>query len=273
MKPSRLFRRGSVLGLALVVAPTMFPVPALAGAGERAIRTVVSAARQVRLTPEQRAEIRAVLTAHRGDLERIAVAQATARAALRDAIHQPELNERAVRVAAAAVAPTVAALSVERAEIYSEVAAVLSDEQRATVRNAAATVEGLVLRQATRTMDPEALLSRMNLTDAQKQEIAAILEAHRPELEALVTQYRDARNVLRGAIQQPTVDSTAVTSAAAEVSRLETEIAVERAEIFSEVSAVLTPEQRAELAARAEAARERIVGLLESLLQLLQQLV
>jgi Spy/CpxP family protein refolding chaperone len=103
------------------------------------------------------------------------------------------------------------------------------------------------------------LVSRVDLTPAQRTEIRAILGAHRDQVATLVDRERAARAALRESIQQSQVDDAAVRSASAKVAVVDADLAIERASIFAEVSAVLTPEQRVR-------AREGIEELHESLL-------
>jgi Spy/CpxP family protein refolding chaperone len=103
------------------------------------------------------------------------------------------------------------------------------------------------------------LASRVDLTPPQRTEIRAILASHRDQVATLVDRERDARVALRHAIQQPQVDDAAVRSASAQVAVVDADLAVERARIYAEVSAVLTPEQR-------DRAHEAIEELHESLL-------
>jgi Spy/CpxP family protein refolding chaperone len=91
------------------------------------------------------------------------------------------------------------------------------------------------------------LLDRLDLSEAQRAEIRAVLAAHRPSLEALVARELEARAALREAIHQSVVDEAAVREASAAVAVVDADFAVERARIASEIAAVLTPEQRERL--------------------------
>lgn len=89
------------------------------------------------------------------------------------------------------------------------------------------------------------LASRVDLTPEQRGQVRSIFAARRAEIVAIVDRERTSRTALRQAIQRPQVDSAAVRAASAEVAAVDAELAVERARIYTEVAAVLTPDQMA----------------------------
>lgn len=86
-------------------------------------------------------------------------------------------------------------------------------------------------------------LIQLNLTDAQKQAIAAILKKYKPTVKQGAVQVLDARKNLFEAIHGNVFDEGAVRNASKNMASAEEELAVLRAKIVSEVRAVLTPEQ------------------------------
>lgn len=117
------------------------------------------------------------------------------------------------------------------------------------------------------------LVKSLDLTDQQKDEIKAILKSHQTTVAALLTGEKAARENLRSAIQQPTVNQTAVRQASTVVARLDADLAVERARIYSEIYAVLTPTQRADLAAGIKDLQESVHDAVESIVATIRGLL
>ncbi len=86
-------------------------------------------------------------------------------------------------------------------------------------------------------------IHRLQLTEAQKHDIAVILKQHREQSRTLLQQMFDARKKLFETVSADTFDENAVRQAARQVAGNEEEMAVLRAEISSEIKKVLTPEQ------------------------------
>lgn len=97
---------------------------------------------------------------------------------------------------------------------------------------------------------PLAFLAELNLSDAQKHQVALILKDHRQEARDGVANLMAARKNLFAAVRGPEYNEDAVRQAAREVARFEEEMAVHRAQVFSQVQQLLTPEQKAKVAAR-----------------------
>lgn len=88
------------------------------------------------------------------------------------------------------------------------------------------------------------IAERLDLTPQQIQDIRAIFKAHQQELQGELTGVEQARTHLFDAIHAETYDEAAIRSASATVSQAETQLAVSRGKIVSEVRALLTPEQQ-----------------------------
>ena len=83
----------------------------------------------------------------------------------------------------------------------------------------------------------------LGITDAQRQQIRAILRDALPTLKPLVESIMRERQALRTAIQRSPIDETAIRAQSAKVAAVEADIAVERARLFQKIQPVLTPEQ------------------------------
>ena len=93
------------------------------------------------------------------------------------------------------------------------------------------------------------LAQELGLTDAQKAQIRGIQAKYMDgELGEAMEAMREARRALGGAIHDVAATDETVTRAAAAVAALEPTVAIARHRLFVEVSAVLTPEQNAQLA-------------------------
>ncbi len=88
------------------------------------------------------------------------------------------------------------------------------------------------------------LLNKLDLSQEQKQEAAAILKSHREAIGTNSKGMMEARKNLRDAVMAEEFSEGAVRDAAAEVGRQIEESAVLSARIFSELREVLTPEQK-----------------------------
>jgi Spy/CpxP family protein refolding chaperone len=90
---------------------------------------------------------------------------------------------------------------------------------------------------------------KLNLTDAQKQQMQQIAARYRESGKALREQRREGRNGGFGSLTDGTFNESAVRAAAQARANARVEREVMRARMMSEMFAVLTPEQKAQLAA------------------------
>ncbi|HEY6837157.1 MAG TPA: Spy/CpxP family protein refolding chaperone [Geobacteraceae bacterium] len=97
-------------------------------------------------------------------------------------------------------------------------------------------------------MDPERHFARMakelKLTDAQKEQIKAILKGEREQMKPQREKMAANRNKLRDASEAATFDEAAVKAIAADQAAILQEMIVARARVHSQINALLTPEQR-----------------------------
>ena len=86
------------------------------------------------LSDQQREEIHALMESHRDEADTLHGDLAEAREALADATHSDELDEAAIRAAAARVAEREVEAIVFRARVTQEIKSVLTPEQQAELR-------------------------------------------------------------------------------------------------------------------------------------------
>jgi Spy/CpxP family protein refolding chaperone len=96
---------------------------------------------------------------------------------------------------------------------------------------------------------------KLNLTDAQRTQLRAILQAERPTIQALAVRLRNENQQLTA---RDTFDEAFVRSVAAQHDATMTDVLVEREKVRTEVLQVLTPEQRAKLKQLRAAMSERL---------------
>ena len=87
-------------------------------------------------------------------------------------------------------------------------------------------------------------LRMLDLSDAQHQQVRAILDSHKDELKAIGDRMQTARKALQDAITADAVDETAIRTKAADVALVDADAAVLHAKMHAAVFALLTPEQQ-----------------------------
>ena len=109
-------------------------------------------------------------------------------------------------------------------------------------------------------------LRALNLTETQREQVRATMESHKAEFEQQRDRQRTAHQALQAAVTSPSFDEAAVRQKAADVAAVEADGAVLHAKVYSEVWALLTPEQQqkaGELKAQAGQRAERRRGRIE----------
>jgi Spy/CpxP family protein refolding chaperone len=89
-------------------------------------------------------------------------------------------------------------------------------------------------------------LRALNLTEAQRGQVQGIMESHREETKAIGDRAFAARKALEDAVAADNFDEGTIRARAADLSTVETDMAVMRGRIHSEILQVLTPEQKAQ---------------------------
>jgi Spy/CpxP family protein refolding chaperone len=107
-------------------------------------------------------------------------------------------------------------------------------------------------------------LGRLDLSDAQKQQVRTIVQRHREQSRPTMERLQQAMQAQRAAINAVPVNESAVRSAAAALASVQADMAVEQARLHSDIFGVLTVEQQqkakeleAQAAARAQERRQR----------------
>jgi len=100
--------------------------------------------------------------------------------------------------------------------------------------------------------------SELGLTDAQKDQVKTIAQAHRDEQKALGDRARTAREALHAAITAETVDEALIRQRSADVAAVEADLAVAQARMHAEVWQILTPEQKSKAAEFQASVQERM---------------
>jgi Spy/CpxP family protein refolding chaperone len=93
---------------------------------------------------------------------------------------------------------------------------------------------------------------RLDLTDAQKDQVKAIADSHKDDWKALADRARTAHMALNAAITADAVDEALIRQKSAEVAAVDADMAVARAKAHAEVFQLLTAEQKAQLKARSK---------------------
>jgi Spy/CpxP family protein refolding chaperone len=104
----------------------------------------------------------------------------------------------------------------------------------------------------------ERFARNLNLSDAQKQQMQQIADRYRESNRSLRQQLRALHQNERGAFGEGVFNESAVRAAAQARANLEVEMAVSRARMMSEMYAVLTPEQKTQLAQEREQWKQKM---------------
>ena len=91
---------------------------------------------------------------------------------------------------------------------------------------------------------------RLNLTDAQKDQIKNLSATHKDEWKALNDRALATHRALMDASTTGASDEAVIRKLSADVAAAEADVAVARAHAFDEVWAILTPDQQSQLKAR-----------------------
>jgi Spy/CpxP family protein refolding chaperone len=89
-------------------------------------------------------------------------------------------------------------------------------------------------------------LGRLELTDAQREQVRTILDSHREDSLALRKRATEARQALDAAITAGAYDEATVRARSADVATVEADVAVQRARVYQEVFRILTTQQQEE---------------------------
>jgi len=90
------------------------------------------------------------------------------------------------------------------------------------------------------------MLERLNLTEAQKDQVKAIVDSHRDEMKAIADRGRPAHEALDAAITAETFDEATIRARSMDVATVDADMLVLQSRMRSEIFQILTPEQQAE---------------------------
>ena len=90
-------------------------------------------------------------------------------------------------------------------------------------------------------------LNRLDLTDAQRDQVKSVMDSHQTELRPLGEKAMTARRALERAVTSDTVDEGTIRARAADLAAFESDVAVVRARVHADVLQILTPAQRSTL--------------------------
>ncbi len=90
------------------------------------------------------------------------------------------------------------------------------------------------------------MLERLNLSDAQKDQVKAIVESHRDEMRSAGDRARTAHEALDAAINADTFDEATIRARSNDVAAVDADMVVMQARLRSEVFQILTPDQKAQ---------------------------
>lgn len=91
------------------------------------------------------------------------------------------------------------------------------------------------------------LAVKLGMTEAQKTQAKAVLEAGRSQAKPLFASLKNERLQLRNLIHSGTADEAAVRAQSAKVAAVQADLAVQRAQTVKKLMALLTPEQQKKL--------------------------
>lgn len=90
-------------------------------------------------------------------------------------------------------------------------------------------------------------LSDLNITQAQKAELRAILRNYYPEAKPLISELRGIQKQLRETIQSPVFDETRIREIVRQRARVAEDLAVLRGKVSHEVRKIFSPEQKKQI--------------------------
>jgi protein CpxP len=100
-------------------------------------------------------------------------------------------------------------------------------------------------------------LRGIELTEAQREQVRAIMDSHRAEFNEAGTKLREAHRAFAEAVDATPVDESTVRARTAAIATAMADEAMLRAKARSEVQAILTPEQQEQLKQRRSEMEQR----------------
>jgi Spy/CpxP family protein refolding chaperone len=100
-------------------------------------------------------------------------------------------------------------------------------------------------------------IMRLDLSDAQRDQLKGMLDAHREETKAVADRVRSSREALQAAVTADSFDEGTIRARSADLASVEADMAVAQARLRTAVLQILTPEQRTQLTAFQAQMKER----------------
>jgi Spy/CpxP family protein refolding chaperone len=113
------------------------------------------------------------------------------------------------------------------------------------------------------------MLERMDLSDEQERQVAALLKSHREEIGQLLITLEQTRTALRGAMLATEYSEESIKEAARAVSEQQEQMILFRAKVMNGIRAILTAEQNERLMSFADGHADRMKGFMDSRLNAL----
>ena len=113
----------------------------------------------------------------------------------------------------------------------------------------------------------ERVKEKLNLSDDQVTQIKEQFKSEKDNITSLLNRLHDAHGHLRVAIQKPDATETSVREAAAQLSAVESDLAVERLKLWGKIGPILSADQRvglAQLEAGVDQFIERVINQIDS---------
>jgi Spy/CpxP family protein refolding chaperone len=104
---------------------------------------------------------------------------------------------------------------------------------------------------------------KLDLTDAQQEQVKAIMAKEKPALQPLMLQMAQGHSQLRELVMSGNFDEAKARELASQQSQTTTELAVQHARIASEMVQILTPDQKTKLTALINQHEQRMMNRLQ----------
>jgi periplasmic protein CpxP/Spy len=105
------------------------------------------------------------------------------------------------------------------------------------------------------------MLGRLNLTDAQRDQVKSLMQSHQSDMKALGDRAAAARAALQSAISADVVDEGLIRARSADLAAVEADMAVAQARLRSEIFQILTPDQQAQAKQAQADMQQRMQGM------------
>ena len=106
-------------------------------------------------------------------------------------------------------------------------------------------------------MGPLGLITRLELSDAQRDQVKSLVDSRRDETKAIADRAKAAHDALQAAVTSDTFDEGAIRARSVEVASVEADMAVARGRLYADALQILTVEQRTQLKALEAKMKER----------------